>query len=133
MKKFIVKQTISYNGGSPKTNTFTVPADDATELEVFLSKLDGQVEVYEQNLALGAPEAVTISNSIVTAERISMKLRGSETKYISGFNRPIVFKAATNISMLEENMKAAFHPFEGAFSNSLPDDVKIITGDIRKL
>lgn len=132
-KKYIVKQTIAYNGGAPKTATFTVSADDDVELEVLLSQLDGQVEVYEQNVALGAPTASPASTSIVSVERITMRLRGSESKYISTFNRPIVLKSTSSISALEEQMKTLFHPFEGSFATSTPDDVKIVTGDIRKL
>ena len=133
MKKYIIKQTIAYNGAAPKTSTFTVPADDDVELGLLLAELDGQVEVYEQNVALGAPTASSASTSIVSVERITMRLKGSESKYISTFNRPIVLKSTSNISTLEEQMKTLFHPFEGTFAASTPDDVKIVTGDIRKL
>lgn len=132
-KKYIVKQTIAYNGAAPKTATFTITADGDVEAGILLAELDGQVEVYEQNATLGAPTASPASTSIVSVERITMRLRGSESKYISTFSRPIVLKSTSNISTLEEQMKTLFHPFDGSFASSTPDDVKIVTGDIRKL
>lgn len=133
MRKFIVKQTVNYAGRGDKTATFNVHCDDEVELAIFLAELDGQVDVYEQNLSLGAPTAATASSSLVTIDRITMRLKGSESKYISSYNRPIVLKSSTNISVLEESLKTAWHPFEGTFASQTPDDVRIVTGDIRKL
>jgi len=129
MKKYIVKQTVDYAGRGDKTATFVVPCGSEAELTVLISELDGAVEVYERNEALGNPTGATASTSMVVVDSIKCRLKGAETVFISSYKRPLVFKSTTDVYALAQAFKAVVKPFVGSFATEKPSDVSFDTGN----
>lgn len=133
MKKYIVKQTTNWNGRGEKTATFTVQADTDTQASLILESLDGKVEVYEMNPALGAPAGSTATTSLKCVDSIKFVSPLAKTVYISAFNRPLVFTSAANLETLRESLQANFEPFGDLHPALKPSDVSLDSGNFNKL
>ena len=130
-KSFIIKQTTNWNGKGEKTGTHVVKMDEANIAD-YVAKLDGKIEVYEQNLTLSVDAATsTSSNNVV--ERFTISHGVVKPIYVSpSMGRPIVLKSSSSITELElflENIT----PFEAPYSADKPKNVRVVTGDTRLL
>lgn len=131
VKKFIVKQTVNWNTRGEKTSTHTVQMDESA-IAGYIEKLDGKIEVFEQNLALSV-DASTASTSYNTVERITITHNVLKAIYVSpSMGRPIVLKASSSANELEQYLEN-ITPFDAPYSADKPLNVRVATGDVRFL
>ena len=133
MKKYIVKQTVNWNGRGEKTATFTIQCDTEVQAGHIISVLEGKVEVYEMSATLGDPAGATATTSLKVVDSIRFSNPVAKTVYISAFNRPIVFSSGTNLEALSDSLRTSFEPFGDLHPALKPADVSIDSGDVRKL
>ncbi len=125
LKKYIVKQVTNWNGRGEKVGTSIVQMDES-EIASYVSMLDGEVEVFEQDLTLSVSGS-TATTSLNIADFIKIRHDIHKPIYISNSNkRPIVFK--TNLDTVIANLKAV-KPFPAPYAADLPIDVSIDTGN----
>lgn len=126
IKKFIIKQKTNWNGRGEKIGTSTVQMDD-TEIASYIALLDGEIEVYEQNLTLSVLGVATATTSLNIADMVKIRHGVLKPLYISNANkRPIVYK--TNIDTVVSTLKAV-KPFDAPYSSDFPLDVSVDTGN----
>lgn len=110
-KKYEIKQIRSFNGvvTTARFNHFC----DATELASIVAALDGVVEVYEQNTALGTAAG---TSNVVTGGDVYMNVVLSNPKaaavYVGAYGKGLLFKKSTDMQTLFKTHK----PFEYAIA-----------------
>lgn len=133
MKKYIVKQTTNWNGKGEKTGTATVQADTEAQADLIISELDGKVEVYEMSATLGNPTGAVATTSLKAVDSIRFSSNIAKTVYVSAYNRPLVFKAGSNLEALRESLITTIEPFGDAHPALKPSDVSFDSGNFNKL
>lgn len=129
IKKYIIKQTTNWNAKGEKVGTSTVQMD-AADISSYISLLDGKIEVFEQNLTLSV-DAPTATVSLDIVDFIKIRHNVLKPVYISNGNkRPMIFKS--NVGAVITAL-SAIKPFEAPYSNDLPIDVSVDTGNMSLL
>lgn len=126
IRKYLVKQKTNWNGRGEKVGTHTIQIDESA-IAGYIALLDGEIEVYEQNLTLSVVGSST-SVSIDLVEYVAIKHGVIKPIYVSNSNkRPIVLK--TKVSLLEEFLESTT-PFPAPYASDKPTDVVTRTGNM---
>lgn len=124
LKIYIITQTLNWKSGGEKSGTHRVTMD-SSEIANYIAQLDGNISVFEENLALSVDNGVDVSSdALVDSVRISHPVL--KTQYIQNTNkRPIVLKntVETFIQVLK-----ALKPFPAPYTADYPKDVSVDSG-----
>ncbi|QKF73268.1 hypothetical protein AFAEC_1137 [Aliarcobacter faecis] len=125
-KKFIIKQKTNWGGRGEKSGTSTIQLDES-EIAGYIALLEGEVEVYEQNLTLSVTGVSTATSSVNASDRVLIKHGVHVPIYVANSSRrPIVFK--TPISNVYAYLMSC-KPFPAPYSADTPKDVSLDTAN----
>ncbi|BFU77181.1 hypothetical protein ALC152_03960 [Arcobacter sp. 15-2] len=120
-KTYLIKQERKFNGDVTVASA-SYECDEA-EISGLVALLEGVVTVMEENLSLSSAEG---ASNVVTGglpiDSVSLVHSEAKTKYFGAYNKPLLFKATTSVTELQ-NLFKTHKPFSGAYETEAPDNV----------